>query len=604
MAEIAIPIIALGGMYILSNQDKKKENIEAYQNQNQKKPYKTTETLANFPVPQTQQAKRPQINNTNINSYNNPNQTTDSYYLNPSNNSEISAQKTVGGVGSNNNPNVYSLTGDVINKANFKHGNMVPFFGGRIKGSTTDYNTAERILDHKQGNGSQNFSKEERAPLFTPDENLNYTHGAPNQSDFMQNRMSSNVGMKMSNVTPWDKINVGPGINQGYNTSGSNGFNSGMESRESWLPKTVDDLRTITNPKLTFGLDGHQGPANSSIKNLGIQGKVEKHLPDSYYTVGPERWFTTTGEEKGQTSRSEVLMPELRSNCTSTQYFGAATDVESGEAAYVKGEYEDSHRQQLDPYQIINPVALGQNMAGENDYNVKSYKLLPNNRVTTQDMTEMGSVYGLARAVIAPVLDILRPSRKENVIGNLRPTGNAGTTTSYSYVNNPNDKTKVTNRQITGGDLNMNHLNVQAQEGHAYLVTGVQAPEVNRETTSCFHLGGTGGDANSMGVTTYNAAYNQRNNLLKTNVNRPNQGGTQMFNQTMNVCIDKNECDRENNRMWVSNGGPTVISSSEHYGQLQGMQTYNQNIQSDRMNPDLLTAFKNNPYTQSLQSVA
>ena len=205
---------------------------------------------------------------------------------------------------------------------------------------------------------------------------------------------------------------------------------------------------------------------------------------------------------------------------------------------------------------------------------------------------------------MAPVLDILRPSRKENVVGNLRPTGNAGTSTSSSYVNNPNDKTRVTNRQMTGSDVNMNHLNVQSQDGHAYLVTGVQAPEVNRETTTRFHLGGSGGNANNIGDKVYNSAYNQRNNLLKTNVSRPNQGGTQIFNQTMNVCIDKNECDRENNRMWVSQGGPTVIRSSEHYGQLQGMQTYNQNIQTDRMNPDLLTAFKNNPYTQSLQSVA
>lgn len=602
MAEIAIPILALGGFYILSNQDKKTENTEAYQNM-QKKNTVNKDTLANFPVPQTQN-KRPELNNTNINNYTNPNQVTDNYYLKPNNHSHISAQNTVGGVGNNNNPNVYSLTGEIINKNEFTHNNQVPFFGAKIKGSTTDYNTSERVLDNKQGAGSQNFSKEEQAPLFSPHENMHYTHGAPNNSDFMQNRMTSNVGMKMSNVTPWEQVKVGPGINQGYNTSGSNGFNSGMESRESWLPKTVDELRATTNPKLTFELDGHQGPATSSIKNLGIQGKVEKHLPDTYYTSGPDRWFTTNGQEKAQTSRSEVIVPDLRSDCTSRQYFGSAIDVESGQAPYVKGEYEETHRQQLDPYQITNAVALGQNSAGANDYSVKSYKLLPNNRGTTKDMVEMGPVYGLARAVVAPVLDILRPSRKENVVGNLRPTGNAGTATSSSYVNNPNDKTKVTNRQMTEGKLNMNHLNVQAQDGNAYLVTDAHAPEVNRETTNIFHLGGAGGEANNMGVTTYNAAYNQRNNLLKTSVNRPNQGGTQMFNQTMNVCIDKNECDRNNNRMWVPSGGPTVIRSAEHYGELQGMQTYNQNIQSDRMNPDLLAAFKNNPYTQSLQSVA
>ena len=64
-----------------------------------------------------------------------------------------------------------------------------------------------------------------------------------------------------------------------------------MESRDSWLPKTVNELRVDTNPKMTFGLDGHQGPANAHIKeaaNTNTQGRVEKNKPDTYYTVGDE----------------------------------------------------------------------------------------------------------------------------------------------------------------------------------------------------------------------------------------------------------------------------------------------------------------------------
>ena len=39
------------------------------------------------------------------------------------------------------------------------------------------------------------------------------------------------------------------------------GFNSGMESRDSWKPKTVDDLRAANNPKAVYRLDNHMGPA-------------------------------------------------------------------------------------------------------------------------------------------------------------------------------------------------------------------------------------------------------------------------------------------------------------------------------------------------------
>ncbi len=103
-------------------------------------------------------------------------------------------------------------------------------------------------------------------------------------------------------------------MNKGYTTDGGVGFNNGMETRDSWLPKTVNELRVDTNPKTTFGLSGHEGPANSMIKASPAgetQGRVEKKLPDSYYTVGPERWFTTTGLEKAQTARGNEILRDV-----------------------------------------------------------------------------------------------------------------------------------------------------------------------------------------------------------------------------------------------------------------------------------------------------
>ena len=43
----------------------------------------------------------------------------------------------------------------------------------------------------------------------------------------------------------------------------------------------------------------------SSVVNRGIEGKVEKHLPDTFYINNPDRWLTTTGLEKGETQRLE-----------------------------------------------------------------------------------------------------------------------------------------------------------------------------------------------------------------------------------------------------------------------------------------------------------
>ena len=55
--------------------------------------------------------------------------------------------------------------------------------------------------------------------------------------------------------------------------------------------------------------------------------------------------------------------------------------------------------------------------------------------------------------------------------------------------------------------------------------------------------------------------------------------------------------------MWVPNGGSNnVIPSMETYGKINVPQQYNENTNCDRINPDILNAFKKNPYTQSLQS--
>ena len=54
----------------------------------------------------------------------------------------------------------------------------------------------------------------------------------------------------------------------------------------------------------------------------------------------------------------------------------------------------------------------------------------------------------------------------------------------------------------------------------------------------------------------------------------------------------------------VNNGGPHVIPSMEFMGELNGMQTYDQNFNNSRMDESLLSAFKSNPYTKSLNSVA
>jgi hypothetical protein len=205
------------------------------------------------------------------------------------------------------------------------------------------------------------------------------------------------------------------------------------------------------------------------------------------------------------------------------------------------------------------------------------------------------------KAAVAPILDVLRPSRKENVVGNINPTGNVQSHVAAARVWNPADRAPTTIKETTVGLLDNNHLNVQGQIDGAYIVSEQQSTAQERDTTNCEYYGDGG---NGTGVALYNAAYNQRNNVNKTHKNRPNQGGISMLNHEQQIQIDKKDQDRYNNRLWVRSGnnGNGVIPSIETYGKINVPQQYDNSQGCDRINPDILTAFKQNPYTKSLNS--
>ena len=590
--EIAVPLLALGGLYVASNQENKKEGYESMG--------KPVNSLPNYEPPPINYPNIAPVNSSNPNMYRDPNTVTDRYFK-PSIYQEYrNGPDQFGNVAKTNN--FTSLTGNNVSKTDFKHNNMAPFFGGRMRGSTQDANLSETVLDNMIGSGSQQIRKQEQAPLFTPQKDIRYANGAPNQTDFYQSRVMP--GSKMSNVKLWDEQKVGPGLDAGYGTEGQLGFNSGMAAREKWVDRNVDQLRAETNPKLTFGLANHEGPAyyyNSASTTKEMQGKVEKYLPDTYFINTPDRWLTTTGLEKGQTSRAIEVEKDVNRTTTSRQYFGADSNT-SGTKMYTPSEHEAPKRPQLEAKAIANPSAKGMGAANSGDYGVGGYKILPNNRSTVQNDSGFGIVNGLMKAAIAPLMDILRPSRKENVVGNINPSGNVQMTVNAPRVFNPADRTPTTIRETTEGLLDNNHLNVEGQKVGGYKVSEQQKVNQERDTTNCEYYGD--GGMNS-GVPLYNAAYNQRNNVNKTYVNRPNQGGMAMLNGEQNIHIDKNDADRNNNRMWVRNGNGGInntIPSIETYGKVNMPQTYDNNQGCERINPDILKAFKENPYTKSLSS--
>ena len=589
--ELAIPILALGGLYVVSNQNNsrpQKKTMENFQSAGAKPNSLPNTNIPpqNYPVLSLNQL------NDNVQEYPNPNVATDKYF-----NQNYFEKKENEGIRVGNNPQqIFSMTGNYLESKEFKHNNMVPFYGGKVKGYTYDMNIAENVLDNMAGTGSQVIKKIEQAPLFKPEDNINWAYGAPNNSDFYQSRV--NPGMKSNNVKPFAPVYVGPGLNQGFSSSGSGGFNSGMEARDLWMDKTVDQLRVATNPKMEYTLDNHEGPADAQIKNLGIIGRVEKQKPDTFFINSQDRWLTTTGGEKGQMLRSIQETGNVRRPDCVTSYPGPAAPAEKV-AGYVPTAYEDSKRNELPAKSINHSTAVGRGPVDNLDM-LKSYSNYSNHRTTGSQPDRFRSGFSSAiGAVIAPLMDVLRPSRKEEVVSNLRVYGDAGHAVESGYVINPADITPKTIKETT---LYTPNTFINNQKESMY-VNNYSAPDLTqRDSTSCGNYGFVGGANTGYGDMLYENYYSQTNNEIKSQTifNRPNQGGMDTFNSQYNVTIAKQDSDIVNTRYNAPSSVIKISPGKETYGKINVPQYYNESVGCDRISPDLLNAFRSNPYTHSL----
>jgi hypothetical protein len=521
--ELAIPLIAMGCVYLVSNQKKR-------------------------------EAFRPRS------------QATDQYFQLPP------APKNA----------VVDLAGREVDR-NFVSSNMVPYFGKQKRIGPELRSQTEQTLDTYTGSGSLQMSKSESAPLFSPEENVQWANGAPNQTDFFRSRV--NPALKNSNVKPFQEERVAPGLNQGFTTSGSGGFNSGMEARTSWLDKTVDQLRVATKPKVSFDLSNHEGPAQTLVKNLGLQPAVEKQLPDRYFVNSPARYLTTVGAEQRPTQRSLQPDPTIHRATTSKPYAGVAGNGGVERQAKAPLVRMDT-RQQL-PTAGFLPASgpIGNNLTAE----TATYQAYTNNR--TSKPVPLSGVGGLISAITAPFTDILRPARKETTLTAQR-LGGAGATVSHTPAL-PADRPLATARETT-------EFSPFERGQRPFLPTDgmFQAPQQPTTTMrdTAFTYMGAGSSMLPKQVSTA-AEQNATISSARGQAGRIAGGCMNTFQPHINQVT--------NERTHVAyTGGASAsfpVTPQVHRHETRAVQSYDV---LDRNNPDILSAFKENPYTKSLHSVA
>ena len=595
MAEIAIPLAVLGAMYIISNKNEKvkpansKNIIENFKNNtlpNLKKP------VVNYPI----EKKDDLLNQTNVQTYSGYKNNTDNLY-------QISGyEKALANAMSEKVEQFESLTGNVVNPNNFKHNNQQPFFGAK---TTQNIEKGyEGLLDTYTGMGSQQNQKQAQAPLFKHESNMTHVHGTPISTDFMQDRQRSVLTHKMNNVKPWRSIKVAPGLNKGYTSEGFGGFNAGMMERTKQnMPKTVDDLRVSTNPKVTYGGQMLGAYAPKQQQSVELQPKVSKNRPDTTFEHGESRWFTTTGIEKAQKARSSVILQPENRITTTREYFGNAADRE-GEGTYQAGHFRQSHKQQLKAENVGGAIKEGAWGNSDSNYGKKGFNARPNARMLTSESSSLGIAGTVVSALTAPLLDLLRPTRKQNVIGNMRPMGNVqGINGNHAEpVWNPNDTPAPTIREQTENTKHM--LMGGGKQTDGYMTTKPRPVAQERDSTSCYY----GGNISAQGGTTkprpYDADYNARlnpNKEIVSKVDRYNIGNQSLGSYAQNITTFSNTATNSS-QLYPSMS--KALPSMQTHGEISGKNTRERAIDCQRNNPAMIEAFNQNPYSHSLQSWA
>ena len=588
--EVLIPLLALGSLYVVSGQSKssKDADIEGYEG------YEGA--LPNTDIPDTNFPENYVVTNAEtdltskmmtVNKYDTPQVYTDKYF-DPASVAQMNreAGNFAGGSASSQ---FTSLTGDKVAGNYFQHNNMVPFFGSNLRTRIINENANEGLLDSMQGAGSQYLKKTERSPLFSPSDNMQWAHGMPSFSDFEQSRM--NVSNKMSNVKPFEEIRVRPGMGPDQE---SLGFNSGMMAREMWMPKTADQMRASNKPKPGgISLDGHEGPALSAITNRGYHAPVEKNRPDR---IAEGRQLNTLGAAGSAAPLKYLPVDRPEQHRATTMSYTGAAGRDGLDATYVDGEYMPTHRQQFGEVPL-GPVDAGKRSdLFDSDFGAKSANKYTNNRSTANVDDYFGIVGGALGAVVAPLLDVLRPSKKQNTVGTLRPYQNAESTVKNSYLLNPGDRPAPTIREMTENSNGHMFIN-SGQDNTAYMVTKPMDVYTNRRDTTTSY-GGIAGAALAKEVRPYDAEYRQRNNENKSSTidGRMVPGNMSLLQADVNVRSKTGmESDLRNRRLSTPSM-PYSTPSASQIGQMKGQQQLYSGANLDRSDAYVLSSLKSNPY--------
>ena len=446
-----------------------------------------------------------------------------------------------------------------------RHANMVPFFGSRVTQNVNDADTLRKVETFTGQLGLNKQHKEEIAPQFEPTAGLTNVNGMYTEERDMSRYIPNNIGKK-NNELPFEKVYVGPGLNDGYTAAPSGGFHNTLRV----VPRKTEDI--LVNPK--FETEGRTNAGKAETEKRTLEMEVHKNRPELLVENGDgQRNFTTTGN-----MRESIAIPEYIIRDTSKKNNKALMNT-AGPAAEKHHLTEDmiaktkkSTRKNFENTPFRN-VAGDKKKAG--DYGKSGWSMKPNERMTTGTKKFSTFIKGNKSKNSVYNTDKARTTKKEQYSKANRAFGNARPGSYKGQVYNVDEKAKTTIRQ-------------QTEKNKYKPIAGA----VNKKSQS------------------YDAAYAMEQNYDKEIITKmPKRSGSGVKvvsgSETINMETKKLDYDRVNSRAFTKDSSSGNMFNPENIS--KNTITSYKNIlpntyQQDLINPEILSAYKSNPLTQSLMS--
>ena len=440
---------------------------------------------------------------------------------------------------------IKSLSGQVMDSSQFTHNNMVPFFGGSIKQNVESHST-QGILENFTGSRPVNFiEKKSQGSLFKPEQNLAYTTGKPVYSSEINSRF--NPSSFRQGEFPFEPALVGPGLGQGYTTEPVGGFQ--QDIREYTLPKTVDELRQGSNPKITY--KGRLNPSKK-IGKRGLNAKVNKNKPDTYYKNDPSRYMTSV-TNPAERHRSKIIDKKTNRQSTTKEYTGSAGPNQQKKADMRKQKYAPVLKRNYGSTGLRNVAPSGTKQ--ESDYGKSGITIEDNNRNTTQS-SYVSSLTTVVKEMIAPLEDLLKFSKKENFINHPRTDGNVKFPVNKVTVYDPSSIAKTTIKETNIHDSEI--MNLKGPVKLTVYDPNAVAKTTIRETSEINnHYGNLGGDVNNKKVPVWNPDDVTRTTLKEQNIHDNRLGQVDTMTKSQQIVLP---CDHA--KITVKE---TVLENPENY---------------------------------------